>query len=118
MKRNLFLFAMVALLLAISCKKTELNPQPGDGTGQLTFKTSVSQLTKAIHNGTEYKNETFGMFAYALTDNKVWATGKSLASPLMGTTAGLTPVEIAYIGDNWRANDGNTYFWPNAKTTS
>ena len=93
MRKNLFLFTIVALLLAIGCKKTELNPQPEGSTGQLTFNTSISQLTKAIHGGAEYKDETFGMFVYALTDDKVWETHKSLDNPVMGDISGRSAID-------------------------
>ena len=118
MRKNLFLFKIVALLLAIGCKKTELNPQPEGSTGQLTFNTSISQLTKAIHGGIEYADETFGMFVYALTDDTVWETDKSLTNPIMGGADGTSAVEIALLNNEWRANDGNTYFWPSSSSTT
>ena len=72
MKKYLFLLATGAVIFASSCKKKELHPQPEVRGTELAFNTNISQLTKSIFNGAEYADNTFAMYAYALTDNESW----------------------------------------------
>ena len=118
MKKYLFLLATGAVIFASSCKKKELNPQPEVRGTELTFNTNISQLTKSIFNGAEYADNTFAMYAYALTDNESWSGKPSLSNPIMGATNGSAPIEIDFINSAWRANNNITYFWPNSESTS
>lgn len=109
--KRLFVFAAVAAsLAAVSCQKTYVIDQVNTPIG---FSANLGKQTKAIMDGTTYDTgHTFGVFAYALTDNKSWETDAATTDAVMNN------VEIGYMTDTWKAKNGTKYYWPNAIETS
>lgn len=111
MKRFYVTAAIAASLLATGCQKTYVIDEVRTPIG---FDANLGKQTKAIMDGTAYDiNHTFGVFAYALTNNKVWADGATTDNPVMNN------VEIFKgSGEKWRAKGDTKYYWPNDDETS
>lgn len=102
--------AAFAVLAMVSCNKTDeglTTPQT-----EIGFGVEMAKSTRAaIEDGVYPTGEKFGVFAYALTDNKKWETDKASATTLMNN------VEISHQTDVWKATTGK-YYWPNDSKSS
>ena len=110
MMKTITTLAAFAALAMVSCNKTDdglTAPQT-----EIGFGVEMAKPTRAaIEDGIYPTSETFGVFAYALTDNKKWETDKANAAILMNN------VEISYQTDVWKATTGK-YYWPNDSKSS
>lgn len=110
MKRFYVTAAIAASLLATGCQKTYVVDEVNTPIG---FEANLGKQTKAIMDDATYKTDhTFGVFAYALTENKTWESNPATDNVVMDN------VEIKYQTDVWRANNGTKYYWPNDDETS
>lgn len=113
--KRLFVFAAAAAsLMAISCQKTYVVDEVNTPIG---FSADLGKQTKAIMDGTAYaEDHTFGVFAYALTNNLNW---EDSFDPAATGNVVMNKVEIGYDNsDNkWRAKGTKKYYWPNDSET-
>ncbi|CDN33034.1 hypothetical protein BN938_2969 [Mucinivorans hirudinis] len=102
--------AALAALAMVSCTKTD--EVSNASQIEIGFGAQMAKPTKAaIDNGIYPTTEKFGVFAYALTNNKKWASDKASAATLMNN------VEISYQSNVWKATTGK-YYWPNDPKSS
>lgn len=108
--KTITIFAAMAAFAMVSCNKTDDGVPPVQN--EIGFGVEMAKPSKAsIENGIYPTDETFGIFAYALTDNKKWATDKASAATLIDN------VEISYQSNMWKATTGK-YYWPNDSKSS
>ena len=94
--KRLLIVASVAILAA-GCQKTFVQDEVQTPIG---FSTEVGKQTRAIVD-TYVDDQPFGVFAYG------YDGGVVNTSPVMDH------VEVAKVGNDWKATDGITYYWPN-----
>ena len=106
MKKYFFLAAAAIVALA-ACSENELDLSDRAGR-PINFNTVSGLTTKAPLSGTVYKttDPTFGIFCYALTSGKNWASNSSDGQLYMNN------VEISYNSTDLIWEPATTYYWP------
>lgn len=102
--KRLIIVASLAIL-AVGCQKTFVQNEVQTPIG---FSTEVGKQTRAIVDGTTYDtNQPFGVYAYGHQGANDPAPSEIMVN-----------VEIFKDGNDWKATDGFTYYWPNDPETT
>lgn len=106
--KKFFILAVATLVALASCSKSEADKTAYEQSRQINFSSVTGMNTKAPLAGTIYKTTDphFGIFCYALTSGKTWASNSADGQLYMNN------VEISYNGTDKIWEPATTYYWP------